>query len=355
MTALYEEEVPEGEAELIRSFVEHDTTMHARDYPAGTTPVLRRLHVKAHGCVHARFTVAPDLPAELRAGVFAEPRSYDAIVRFSNGLRKAQADRQPDARGMVLKLFGVPGKKLLEDEADAVTQDFTLLNHPTFFVRNPADFSEFSRCVDRVGNPFPFLLGFNPLRWHLRELFALLRSTRPIANPLGARYWSQVPSRLGSLVVKYSAVPLVDALRPDSHGDDYLRRVMVAQLAKGPVDFDFQVQVRTDPERMPVEDALVEWSERRAPFRSVARLHIPAQDFVTPAREAYCEQLSFTAWHALPEHRPLGGINRMRRAAYHASQELRHRRNGVPRREPDSIDEFVATAGTSLPISNAAE
>lgn len=344
---LYRESPPEGEAELIQAFVEHDSAQHAKDYPPSVRPVRRRLHVKHHGCVHARFTVADDLPADLRVGIFALPRSFDAIVRFSNGQRRAQADSEPDARGMAIKLFGVPGRKLLEDEADAPTQDLTFLNAPTFFVRNARDFSDFSRTLDRYGNGLPFVLGLNPLRLRVRELWTLYKSTRPISNPLAVQYWTQSPARLGDLAVKYTAVPALGMprVRPDQREADYLRAAMVAQLARGPVEFELCVQVQTDPDRMPIEDSLVEWDPKDAPFRSIARLHIPAQTFATAARDAYCEHLSFTAWHSLPEHQPLGGINRMRRAAYHASAQLRHAMNAVPRREPDTIDEFLATAG----------
>jgi hypothetical protein len=43
---------------------------------------------------------------------------------------------------------------------------------------------------------------------------------------------------------------------------------------------------------------------------------IPAQQFCTAEREALGESLSFSPAHALPEHAPLGGINRARSAIY---------------------------------------
>ena len=50
---------------------------------------------------------------------------------------------------------------------------------------------------------------------------------------------------------------------------------------------------------------------------------IPPQDFETDERRALCESLTFSPWHGLAEHRPLGGINRLRRPVYDASG--RHR------------------------------
>jgi len=53
----------------------------------------------------------------------------------------------------------------------------------------------------------------------------------------------------------------------------------------------------------------------------------------------FCENLTYTPWHALPEHRPLGGINRVRRAVYESLAELRHTLNEIPQEEP-SVEAF---------------
>jgi hypothetical protein len=86
---------------------------------------------------------------------------------------------------------------------------------------------------------------------------------------------------------------------------------------------------------MPIEDASVEWDQVAAPLRKVATINIPAQEFDTPERHEFGDDLSFTPWHSLPAHRPLGGINRARRATYEAVSRRRHELNGAPRREPD--------------------
>ena len=84
------------------------------------------------------------------------------------------------------------------------------------------------------------------------------------------------------------------------------------------------------------------------------RLYAPQQDnttvvvpslppqtwsFDSPAQMALAENLSFTPWHSLPEHRPLGGINRARKVAYRTISVFRHQRNGVPREEPVGLPE----------------
>jgi hypothetical protein len=78
----------------------------------------------------------------------------------------------------------------------------------------------------------------------------------------------------------------------------------------------------------------VDWDESVAPFEAVAEIHIPPQSVIDPVKLALAENLSFTPWHALPEHAPLGAINRVRRRAYETISALRHELNGVPRVEP---------------------
>jgi hypothetical protein len=53
------------------------------------------------------------------------------------------------------------------------------------------------------------------------------------------------------------------------------------------------------------------------------------QNFDTQERNQQGENMRYSPWHCLPEHRPLGSINRARRLVYHAISELRRRVNGV--------------------------
>ena len=89
---------------------------------------------------------------------------------------------------------------------------------------------------------------------------------------------------------------------------------------------------------MPIEDTTVTWSEDDAPFQTVARLTIAKQSFDSPAQKKFCENLSFTPWHATKEHRPLGSVNRTRKVVYEATSAARHRLNGVARVEPTNLN-----------------
>jgi prostaglandin-endoperoxide synthase 2 len=100
---------------------------------------------------------------------------------------------------------------------------------------------------------------------------------------------------------------------------------------------------------MPVEDPTIEWREQDAPFVPVARLTIPRQGFDTPERRAFGTNLSFTPWHGLDAHRPLGGINRVRRVVYETISRVRHEINGTVSVEPTSLTPQIPAAIPGAP------
>lgn len=321
-------------ATLLAEKVRHDA--------AASGLARRDAHPKHHGLVRATFRVDASVPDDLKHGLFAAPHVYDAWIRFSNGAPRRQPDAKRDQRGMAIKLVGVPGEKVLDDEREATTQDFLLASSPRFFVRSVADFLSFTRAAVKTPafRVFGFFFGPNPFRWRLYELNALMGSLGRATSPLATSYWSQAPYRLGPLTVKYAVRPLSAPPVPgtDRRSPDFLREAMADALGRGPAVFEFLVQVQRDPDRMPVEDSTVEWSEREAPFCRVATITVPPQAFGSDAQMALAEHLSFTPWHTRPEHAPLGGINRARRVVYETISRLRHDLNGVVRREPTSLE-----------------
>ena len=337
MTAL--SQPPESESAEIAAIVATLTAALDRDAPVGGL-VRRDAHPKHHALLRTAFVVGHDVPADLRHGIFSRPHRFDAWLRLSNGAPRVQPDEKKDQRGFALKLTGVEGPKLLEDERDAGTQDFLLASAPRFFVRTVSDYVAFAEAAAKRPRirALGFFFGLNPLAWRLHELKALKSSLTHTEDLLATRYWSQVPSRLGPHVVKYSARPLEPAAPAVDNGPDFLRARLASYLATQSARFEFLVQRQRDSRRQPVEDATVEWLESGAPFERVATIEIPPQQFDSPAQMALAEHLSFTPWHSLPAHEPLGGINRVRKAVYQAISAHRHTRNGVARREPTSLD-----------------
>ncbi len=100
------------------------------------------------------------------------------------------------------------------------------------------------------------------------------------------------------------------------------------------------MQLCTDLERMPVEDASVPWPEDESPYVAVARLVLPPQNAYSPARQAFFDDvLSFQPAHALQAHRPLGSLMRARLATYQALSAYRHEQNHQKQVEPYSVDQ----------------
>jgi hypothetical protein len=320
-----EEVIPTGEAEAIQRIVAAIEN-RVRDAAAKTGHALRDAHPKAHGCVRAEFRVLDDLPADLRVGIFATPRTYDAWIRFSNGSGTAQKDSIGDGRGMAIKLMGV-------DASPSTTQDFIMINYPAFFVRNALDYV----ALEASAHPFSFFMpSLNPFRIRFHEArMALGLALQSVSNPLNIRYWSMTPYRFGAAACKFSARPSgPPSPYVDKNSPDCMRLNMGRHLAAGSAAFDFLVQLRSRPESMPVEDATIVWSEKVSPFVPVARVTIPQQLFDTQERRDFGENLSFTPWHCVDDHRPLGGLNRVRRTVYETISRVRHEMNRTPRQEP---------------------
>jgi hypothetical protein len=76
------------------------------------------------------------------------------------------------------------------------------------------------------------------------------------------------------------------------------------------------------------------WKEEVAPFHEVATITIPPQDFDTPEFRKLGESISYNVWHCLPEHKPLGAVNRMRKVVYERISRVRNQMNSIERKEP---------------------
>ncbi len=318
-----------GEAEAVDRLVARMQDMMGRVWHGST--MRRDAHSKGHGTLKAEFTIERDLPPELRVGLFATPATYRAWVRGSNSRNTIQADGRPDVRGLAVKLMGVPGRKLLPGGEHQTTQDFIFISTDQFPVRDVAGFDALAGAF--LGDAIDKVIYFST---HVGVGWRLFKAFRRFANPLQIRYFSCTPYAFGSGQVKYCLTPrpgTKDPL-PFDPPENALRVAAVSQLSRGDAQFDFCVQFRTDPDAMPIEDSTVRWPEKASPFRKVATLRVLPQSFDTDARNAIGENLSFSPWHCLPEHMPLGSLNRARRVIYERLSAFRHDANHVPRHEP---------------------
>jgi hypothetical protein len=377
------EHVPDEEALQIDNIVKLTIAQLKNRYP-NNEPIRRGVHPKDHGCVTAKFTVNDSLAKEFCVGVFANPgQQFDALIRFSNAAVRITPDSSvPKAgvinhgsRGMAVKLLGVLGTPLLPTKGP-LTQDFLMINQPVFAFPNVEEYEALSQIVlkdgdkpdryfaERIhkkpdGNPD----STDPITLRALRTFGIVRRIAsaivkappsvppapptptayqpPPISPVDNRYFSGAPFLFGDdRVMKFSAKPkpYPPASGSPSEADiadpNYLRMGLRNRMAAGGDDtqnivFEFQVQVR-DAKSLAgkidadIEDVCVEWKEDEHPFVTVATIIIPPQNFDSAERQALCEDLIFSPWHGLVEHRPLGGINRLRRAVYEASAHLRH-------------------------------
>ena len=280
----------------------------------------RGAHAKGHGCVKAYFTINDDLPDKLKQGVFAKSgQQYKAWLRFSNGTPRIAADTENDSRGIAIKLLNV--------EQQGQTQEFLLHNSPAFFSINLEDYNRLVESPDKINY---FLPGYNPINWRLRELSHVFDTLAPPpSSPLLDEYFSNTAYKFGPHNVKYKVTACEQqALSSDTHTDaNFLKHTLATKLANSEACLQFQVQLQRTDKLMPIEDSSVLWKESDSPYLSVATIRIPKQRFTSSSQQAFCENLSFSPWNSLEQHRPIGALNRVRKMVYAASSAYRHMLN----------------------------
>jgi hypothetical protein len=299
-------------------------------------------NTKTHGIVRAEFIVHENLPTELRHGIYAEPRTYRAWVRFSGPGPYITPDIQDVGfMSMSIKLMGVPGPKLMEEEK--FTQDMTGVSTPTFVT--PDVNANAQLQVESLQNAQIFYF-LNLHRSHVLDLIMQSLWIKTQSSPLEAPYFSCVPYLLGEgQAMQYSMWPKSNKRTrvprlPFRPPDDYLRNAMAATLSQEDAEFDIRLQLQTDPHLMPIENNAVLWPEKLSPRISAATLHIPRQQFNSPAQINFEKQLSYNPWHCIAEHRPLGNQSRARQRMYFVLSTLRHTMNAIPHYEPTGDEVF---------------
>ena len=334
---LAEEKLLPGEGELTLEIIDELTKFTRENWLPGGAQ--RFGNTKTFGVLRGEFSVLPGLPGNLRRGLFAEPRTYPAWVRFSGPGPYAPPDLEDLGQCSVgIKVMGVPGPKLMDDER--FTQDLILVSPASFVTPNIRENAKLQRWV-RAKAPLAYAI--NPGDSHLLHLFMQLLYSPMHANPLEVQYYSNVPFLLGAgQAVQYSLKPCLPGRTPipARPAENYLRDAMIRTLDAGPWTFDFMVQVQTDQFRMPIEDATVKWPEGLSPYIPVAQLRLPAQRFDSDEQLAFADVLRYNPWHCLAEHKPLGNSNRARRQMYWELARLRQAMNQVEHVEPTGQEQF---------------
>jgi hypothetical protein len=353
---LYEpsvEQIPPGEDQTIKTVlasIEKTSRNSVEKQKCG----IRQQHAKGQGFLKGELTVYDGLPEHLRQGIFATPRSYQIIVRLSTALGDIRSDRIRVPRGMAIKVLGAQGPKALPDDTSA-NQDFLLVNHMTYF----SDAAAYQR-LQRTFEVQPFLpdfllstigLGARAFKWVCDRIgIATPMSLQGLAdagnNILGETFHSEAAIRFGDYVARIRAVPLSEPLRrltgaPAHSGDNTLLESVVEFFRNNDAEYELRAQLCTDLRRMPIEDASVAWPEDVSPPQPVGRISLLRQNADSPQRRAYSQKiLSFSPWHCLAAHQPLGSIMRLRKEAYRLSSSFRHDFDGEAMIEPGDISDY---------------
>jgi hypothetical protein len=299
-------------------------------------------NTKTQGIVRGEFIVHDNLPEQFRHGIYAQPHTYRAWVRFSGPGPYITPDiDDPGFMSISIKLMGVPGPKLMDEEK--FTLDMFGVSTPTFVT--PDTKANAQLQIESVKNAqIYYFLNFH--RSHVLDLVMQSLWIKTQTSPFEAPYFSCVPYLLGEgQAMQYSVWPKSKKrsriprlpLRPP---DDYLRNAMVAALTAGDVEFDIRLQLQTDPHLMPIENNAVLWPEKLSPRVSVATLRLPRQQFDSRAQLEFAKKLSYNPWHTIAEHRPLGNQSRARHRMYEILSKLRHTMNAVPHYEPTGDEVF---------------
>lgn len=345
-----------GEADTTRELVETmrgiaETTLKDYGYP------VRSVHAKSHGLLRGELTVLDGLEPLFARGLFAEPATYPVVMRFSTNPGDLLDDSISVPRGLAVKVVGVSGERLPGSEGQA-TQDFVTANAPSFAAPTAKAFlSNASLLAKTTDIPQAFK----------KALSAVLRGTEtaleaiggksatltqlgghPNTHILGDTFYSQTPFLYGPYMAKFSIVPVAPALtaltgkmvnvsgRPEA-----LREEIVSFFAEQEGEWELRVQLCTDVEEMPLEDASVEWPLERSPYRPVARIKVGVQPAWSEERSRAIDLgMSFSPWDGLAAHRPLGSINRARRPAYEMSSGFRATHSGCPMHAPKRAEEL---------------
>jgi hypothetical protein len=319
-----------GEAALFKDFAGDIVAYQKKDADKDGRP-LRGFHAKIHAGLIAEFQVLADLPEHARYGVFAEPRTFPALVRFSNGESRIYADTNHEPRGIAIKLIGVPGRKLLPGREGDVTQDFLGTSHSvTSAVHDVTQFIAFVRAARIRKGLFGKLRRSIGLWQALRIMTTLLWTVRlsRVRSMATEYYSSTAPIKFGPYAVKFTVQPEKKTAAP-AHRPltaDFLRDELADRLRENYLAFDFMVQFYVNDTHTPIEKTSVRWKEKHAPKLKVAQLRIPRCDLDDPEScklSKTIDRLSFSPWHATEDHRPLGNVMRARRVAYEASAALR--------------------------------
>jgi hypothetical protein len=287
--------------------------------------VERAFHVKTTFAVDDAKLTFLDLPPDLEVGFAQSGAVYPVMVRFSNAAGTVRPDGNKDLRGVALRVTIPTGEQ----------HDLLATNYPVSHARDAQQFVKFAFAT--AGGTVAQIVGLAGLvvscgpRETLRMLGNVIAGRRTIGSIATETYWSRGAIAWGpELAVRYllRPAPGTSAAPPPALQDpDFLSHEVARRLADGDVRFELCLQRFCDAKATPIEDTAVEWREPAAPPVPVAVLTIQRRDEAgigDVTEPVAARSVDFNPWNTTDHFRPLGNLNRARKAAYDASAAHRH-------------------------------
>ena len=343
----YENGSREAEQALIEGLVAKIGFLQQINKDPQTGKLHRGTHAKGMICTHAEFEVldvasmnpgaSTDIIARLRQGLYGVPRRYEARARFANGLSEKKDDRGPDERALSFSI----------DLGQGARQDFSMNSAYIFPIPSLTAFNfVFMLSLlkgKRAGKASDEAKAYVSSRLrnavNLQTLGRVPEAIRTIRHALEVtrrkvmsfrqtKYWSGTAFRHGERdAVKYIAAPCdgeVLGEPPRNAGVNYLQDDLKDWVNKQarPLAFDFRLQFldasnmrfngKTFPPWEWVENPTLNWDAAGAKDYLVGRLTVPAGSISADSDDPSIFPAFDVSGNSLPEHKPLGRINRGR-------------------------------------------
>ena len=349
------EHTEKDEATSIEELLETMRKIRETTY-ADTGHAMRSVHVKSHGLLKGELRVMDNLNKYYAQGLFARPATYPLLMRLSTTPGDMLPDSVSTPRGCAVKIIGVKGRRLPGSEND-VTQDFVMVNgDPVFpvpdlkaFLMNLKLLAATTDKAEGVKVAISTVMkGIEKAIESVGGSSSKIKNMggEPEKHILGETFFTQAPVLFGSYMAKLSLAPVSPELKALTGtvlkaGDNpyAIRRSVIRFFEKYGAEWELRAQLCTNLEKMPIEDASVDWQQDISPYVAVANVTLPPQPAWSEALSIMMDDgMSFSPWHGLDAHRPLGSIMRARKPAYEQSAKFRALHNGKKMEEPKTLD-----------------
>lgn len=349
-------EVLEDSARQQREHLQYTLRRLSETSYRASSHIARSVHSQSHGLIYAEMAIYQDLPPNLAQGMFAAARQLPLVMRFSTVPGDILNDRRCTPRSLAIKILGVEGERLPGSE-HAITQDFLFVNGASFLSCSVQRFlANLQRlaATDHTPEFKQFLSQILHATASLTDAFSGHHGCVPLpagcreTNILGETYFSQDPVLYGQFMAKIALVPIAGELlsltnRPidSTFASDGLKKSIVDFFKVHTAVWELRVQLCTDIHTMPIEDSSVIWSPDASPYIPVARITAKPQIAWSPYRSRVVDEgMTFSPWHGIQSHRPLGSVVQLRKMSYEMAKKQTMAQADIQRHEPTHLDDL---------------